>query len=172
MEDKDYYIRRKGRNPQKAKCNSNLIDDGFNCIDDYVCKRVKCEDGNCIDCNNNNNIVKSYEERFHCNKNEEKIDNLCYKKCNPGYVSQGIKCIKGIYNVTSEKTVPYIKNSINLNYTNKNFHKIMKKCKKYKWYLLFLLVLLVLLINYIFFNNNVKNTNIESLSKINTTTDS
>jgi len=175
MEDKDYYIRSKGRKPNLIKCNSNLIDDGLNCIDSIICKRVKCDENNCIECIDNN-IIKKYEDRLQCNQNEEKINNLCYKRCNSGYVAKGSKCVKGVDPVLTNKVLTYDNNSININsnhvkgiyynfnevtkatknFFNKNIIKnkcikdIIKIVKKNKWYIIIFLIIFILVIYNIF----------------------
>jgi hypothetical protein len=177
MEDKDYYIRSKGRKPDLIKCNSNLIDDGLNCIDSIICKRVNCNDNNCIECIDNN-IIKKYEDRLHCNQNEEKINDLCYKRCNSGYVAKGSKCVKGVDNVLSNKILTYDNNSININsdsnylkmilhkfnevtkttqkifneniIKNKTIKDIIKFVKKNKWATIFCLIIFILVIYNIF----------------------
>ena len=177
MEDKDYYIRSKGRKPDLIKCNSNLIDDGLNCIDSSICKRVNCNDNNCIECIDNN-IIKKYEDRLHCNQNEEKINDLCYKRCNSGYVAKGSKCIKGVDNVLTNKILTYDNNSININsdsnhlimihhkfnqftkatknffneniIKNKHIKDIIKFVKKNKWQIITVVIIFILVIYNIF----------------------
>jgi len=180
MNNKDYYIRSKGRIPDKIKCDDNLIDDGFNCINNTICNRestsIKCTE---------TNIVKTYQERLQCNKNEDKINDLCYKRCNSGYTPQGSKCIKGIDNIITNKVltdeddsikikspndktqflsniIKYINNKLKLLYKiikkfiNENFinNKCMKNIPfmKYKWYII---ITATVLIYYFFCVNNI-----------------
>lgn len=183
MNNKDYYIRSKGRIPDKMKCDGKLIDDGFNCINDTICKR----EPNSIKCTENN-IVTTYQERLQCNKNEDKINDMCYKICNAGYTAQGSKCVKGVDNIITNKVftveegikikssydftkilsniIKYIKNKLMLLYKiikkfiYENF--IINKCmknrsfKKYKWYII---IAAIVLIYYLFcVNNTVSST--------------
>jgi hypothetical protein len=196
MNNKDYYIRSKGRIPDKIKCNGNLIDDGFNCINDKICKR----DANSIKCTENN-IVKTYQERLQCNKNEDKINDLCYKRCNSGYTPQGSKCVKGVDNIITNKVLVdddesiKIKSSSNYMKSLSNVikyikHKLMQlykiikkfiyenfinnKCintisfMKYKWYIIFVLVVLTY---YFYCVNNTESINSQLETHIETTTE-
>jgi hypothetical protein len=155
MENKDYYIRMKGRKPRKMKCDNNLIDDGYNCIDKPVCKRKKL-----IECPNNS-IVTSYQERLKCYENEELIDDLCYKRCTTGYVSDGYNCVKGLDNIISEKisiesntsnsksninnVITKVNNKIVFLYDNCNII-INRFLKINKWYLILIFCALIYVI--------------------------
>ena len=160
MEDKDYYVRSKSRLPHKLKCDNNLIDDGFNCIDNNICKRKKCDNYNYLECSHNN-IVKTYQERLECNKNEEKIGNLCYKKCNSGYITEGPNCVKGVDSVITKKVLKNKNKSYNI------IKNIIKFINNYKWYIIILFIILI----YILYNSNLK-VNMEKTININTDTTS
>jgi hypothetical protein len=97
MSNQDYYVRSKSRIPFKLKCDSNLIDDGYNCVDNLTCKR-----GNPPICTGKV-IIKKYDDRLVCDENEDKIDNLCYEKCNSGYTAEGTNCRKGFDSILNEK---------------------------------------------------------------------
>jgi hypothetical protein len=194
MEDKDYYYRDNGRNPTKEKCDSNLIDDGQNCMSDLVCKRIKCEKPTgCIVCDEGK-VIKSYEQRLSCDLNEEKIGNLCFAKCKPGFTGSGNKCIKGVDNVllqninqeTESKKMldtsflDSILESISNFIRNFNLIKFLKSFDKsvnslfsnnlapYRWYII---ILIIFLLHYFIFNkilsqklNTVNSVNSNGLS--------
>jgi len=104
------YPRSLPRKPSKKACENGLFDDGKNCLEKKACKRVPCpkNKSGCLECGSN--VVKMDEkERSYCDVNEEKLGNLCYKKCKSGYYAKGSLCIKGIPNDIKQKIKSKIK---------------------------------------------------------------
>lgn len=166
MEENDYYMREKGHAPSKSKCNSNLVDDGVDCVDNTTCIRVACDDPKgCIKCLDSKKLP--LEERLICGKDEEKINNMCYKKCKTGYIGDDTKCYKGvdpllIYTLTeSDNEVRVIedktKGSFNLfnsildSWLIKKIKNLYGSLGKYRFLIVILLICLI--IYYYFFMN-------------------
>lgn len=104
------YPRGLPRKPSKKPCENGLFDDGKNCLERKACKRVPClkNISGCLECGSN--IVKMDEkDRLYCDINEEKLGNLCYKKCKSGYYAKGSLCHKGISNDIKKKIKSKIK---------------------------------------------------------------
>jgi len=98
------YSRGLPRKPSKKPCENGLFDDGKKCLERKACRRVPCfkDKNGCLECGTS--IVKMDEsERLYCNPNEDKIGNLCYKKCKEGYYNKGSSCVKGISNEIKSK---------------------------------------------------------------------
>ena len=49
------------------------------------------------------NLLNAKKEKIMLNKQKDKIDNLCYKKCNSGYTAEGTNCRKGFDSILNEK---------------------------------------------------------------------
>jgi len=171
MEQNDYYMREKGHAPSKSKCNSNLVDDGVNCVDNTTCIRVACDDPKgCIKCLDSKKIP--FEERLTCGKDEEKINNMCYKKCTTGYIGDDTKCYKGVDPLLIKKLTETdnedkeiedkSKDSFNLfNYILDFFSWLNKKIKNLygslgKYRFLIVILLICLIIYYYFFMSQNK----------------
>jgi len=172
--ENDYYIREKGRAPVKNKCNSNLLDDGRNCVDNTTCIRVACDDPKgCVKCLDP--IKVPLEERLLCGKDEEKINNMCYKKCKTGYVGDEEKCYKGVDDMLIKKLTDTDNEGKNLEDPSNsfNFFDYILDCltwiiKKIKYiyhslgtYRFYIVVLLIILIYYYFFMNKISHNNMK-----------
>jgi len=88
--NKQSYIRESKRLPKKVPCIIGEEDKDITCENKNLCTR-KFGELNCVKSEN----VK-LKDRLVCNKDEELIYDYCYKKCKPGYVSDGMKCKKGL----------------------------------------------------------------------------